>query len=56
MAVRLLVGLLAAAGIVAAVTVSNKRSAEELAACPLSGCLLSLRVDVPGQAEHPYLP
>ena len=28
----------------------------ELAACPLSGCLLSLRVDVPGQAEHPYLP
>ena len=37
-------------------TVSNKRSAEELAACPLSGCLLSLRVDVPGQAEHPYLP
>jgi sugar lactone lactonase YvrE len=37
-------------------TVSSKRSAEELAACPLSGCLLSLRVDVPGQAEHPYLP
>lgn len=37
-------------------TVSSKRSAEELAACPLSGCLLSLRVDVPGQAEHPYIP
>ena len=37
-------------------TVSGKRSADELAACPLSGCLLSLRVDVPGQAEHPYLP
>ena len=37
-------------------TVSGKRSAEELAAWPLSGCLLSLRVDVPGQAEHPYLP
>lgn len=37
-------------------TVSGKRSAEELAACPLSGCLFSLRVDVPGQAEHPYLP
>lgn len=37
-------------------TVSSKRSAEELAACPLSGCLLSLRVDVPGLAEHPYLP
>ena len=36
-------------------TVSSKRSAEELAACPLSGCLLSLRVDVPGQAEHPYI-
>jgi sugar lactone lactonase YvrE len=37
-------------------TVSSRRSAEELEACPLSGCLLSLRVDVPGQAEHPYLP
>jgi sugar lactone lactonase YvrE len=37
-------------------TVSSKRSAEELAACPLSGCLLSLRVDVPGLAEHPYIP
>jgi sugar lactone lactonase YvrE len=37
-------------------TVSNKRSAEELAACPLSGCLLSLRVNVPGLAEHPYIP
>lgn len=37
-------------------TVSSKRSAEELAACPLSGCLFSLRVDVPGQAEHPYIP
>ena len=37
-------------------TVSSKRSAEELAACPLSGCLLSLRVDVPGQPEHPYIP
>jgi sugar lactone lactonase YvrE len=37
-------------------TVSSKRSAEELAACPLSGCLLSLRVDVAGLAEHSYLP
>ncbi|MDB5759304.1 MAG: putative gluconolactonase with senescence marker, partial [Burkholderia sp.] len=37
-------------------TVSSKRSEEELAACPLSGCLLSLRVDVAGQAEHPYIP
>ena len=37
-------------------TVSGKRSPQELAACPLSGCLLSLRVDVPGLAEHPYLP
>jgi sugar lactone lactonase YvrE len=37
-------------------TVSSKRSADELAACPLSGCVLSLRVDVPGLAEHPYIP
>lgn len=37
-------------------TVSSKRSAEELAACPYSGCLLSVRVEVPGQAEHPYIP
>jgi len=37
-------------------TVSSKRSEEELAACPFSGCLLSLRADVPGQAEHPYIP
>ena len=36
-------------------TVSSKRSTEELAACPLSGCLLSLRVDVPGLPEHPYI-
>jgi sugar lactone lactonase YvrE len=36
-------------------TVSSKRSAEELAACPHSGCLLSLRVDVPGLPEHPYI-
>ena len=37
-------------------TVSNKRSPEELAACPLSGCLLSVRVEVPGRPEYPYIP
>ena len=37
-------------------TVSNKRSAEELAQHPLSGCVLRLRVDVPGLPEHIYRP
>jgi sugar lactone lactonase YvrE len=36
-------------------TVSNKRSPEELAEYPLSGCLLSLRVDVAGRLEHKYV-
>lgn len=36
-------------------TVSSKRSPEELAACPQSGCLFSLRVEVPGLPEHPYI-
>lgn len=36
-------------------TVSIKRSAEELQKFPLSGCLLSLRVDVAGLPEHQYL-
>lgn len=35
---------------------SYKRSAEELAAHPLSGCVLSLRVDVAGQPEPAYQP
>ncbi|MFM9435358.1 sugar lactone lactonase YvrE [Janthinobacterium sp. CG_23.3] len=35
---------------------SYKRSAEELAAHPLSGCVLSLRVDVAGRAEPAYIP
>ncbi|WP_317205512.1 SMP-30/gluconolactonase/LRE family protein [Janthinobacterium sp.] len=34
---------------------SYKRSAEELAAHPLSGCVLSLRVAVAGRAEPAYL-
>tara|TARA_R110001599_G_scaffold353676_1_gene594984 strand:- start:2744 stop:3634 length:891 start_codon:yes stop_codon:yes gene_type:complete len=36
-------------------TVSIKRPAEELQQFPLSGCLLSLRVDVAGLPEHQYL-
>ncbi|WP_414691330.1 SMP-30/gluconolactonase/LRE family protein [Noviherbaspirillum sp.] len=36
-------------------TVSNKRPADELAAHPLSGYVLSLRVDVPGRIETPYV-
>ncbi len=36
-------------------TVSSKRSPEELASFPHSGCLLSLRVDLPGLPEHPYI-
>ncbi|HZW23407.1 SMP-30/gluconolactonase/LRE family protein [Noviherbaspirillum sp.] len=35
-------------------TVRNKRPGEELRDLPLSGCVLSLRVDVPGITEHPY--
>ena len=36
-------------------TVRHKRSEAELARYPLSGCLLALRVDVPGCVEHAYL-
>jgi sugar lactone lactonase YvrE len=36
-------------------TVRHNRSAEELAACPLSGCVLSLRVEIPGRIEPAYL-
>lgn len=36
-------------------TVSKNRSAAELEQYPLSGCVLSLRVDVPGLPEHAYL-
>lgn len=37
-------------------TASQKRSAEELAALPLSGCVLALPVDVPGCVEPAYIP
>ncbi len=37
-------------------TVRNKRPDAELKACPLSGHVLSLRVDTPGRAEHAYIP
>lgn len=36
-------------------TVRHKRSEEELLRFPLSGCVLSLRVDVPGLPENMYL-
>ncbi|WP_353155064.1 SMP-30/gluconolactonase/LRE family protein [Herminiimonas fonticola] len=36
-------------------TVSKNRPAVELEQCPLSGCVLSLRVDVAGLVEHAYL-
>lgn len=36
-------------------TVSKNRPSAELAEFPLSGCVLSLRVDVAGLAEHAYL-
>lgn len=36
-------------------TVSKNRPAAELEKFPLSGCVLSLRVDVAGLAEHAYL-
>lgn len=36
-------------------TVSKNRPAAELEQYPLSGCVLSLRVDVPGLPEHGYL-
>lgn len=36
-------------------TVSHKRPPDELAAYPLSGCVLTLRVDVPGKIDHPYI-
>lgn len=35
-------------------TASNNRSVEEIAQYPLSGCVLSLRVAVPGRVEYPY--
>jgi sugar lactone lactonase YvrE len=35
---------------------SHNRSADELAQYPLTGCVLSLRVDVPGKPEPTYLP
>lgn len=34
---------------------SHNRSEAELAQYPASGCVLSVRVDVPGRAEHAYL-
>ena len=34
---------------------SHKRSAAELERYPLSGCLLSLRVDIAGRAEPAYV-
>jgi sugar lactone lactonase YvrE len=37
-------------------TVSKNRPADELALHPLSGCVLRLRVDVPGLPEHFYRP
>lgn len=37
-------------------TVSHKRSSEELARHPLSGYVLEMEVDVPGLAEHAYVP
>ncbi len=37
-------------------SVSKNRPAAELAQYPLSGCVLSLRVDVSGLAEHDYRP
>ncbi|HEY8608695.1 MAG TPA: SMP-30/gluconolactonase/LRE family protein [Noviherbaspirillum sp.] len=37
-------------------TVRHKRPAEELAAFPLSGCVLTMRTDVPGRVEPAYLP
>ena len=33
-------------------TARDKRTAEELAAQPLAGCVLQLRVDVPGLPAH----
>jgi sugar lactone lactonase YvrE len=33
-------------------TARDKRAAEELAAQPLAGCVLQLRVDVPGLPAH----
>jgi sugar lactone lactonase YvrE len=36
-------------------SVRAKRPADEIAAFPLSGCVLSLQVDVPGQRAYPYI-
>lgn len=37
-------------------TARNNRPEAEIAAHPLSGCVLSLRVDVPGRLDPPYVP
>jgi sugar lactone lactonase YvrE len=37
-------------------TARHKRSVEELVACPLSGYVLALQVDVPGRIEPAYIP
>jgi sugar lactone lactonase YvrE len=37
-------------------TVRHNRPETELAAFPLSGCILSMRVDVPGRVEPAYIP
>ncbi len=37
-------------------TVRNKRPAEELARHPLSGCILTMRVEVPGCVDPAYIP
>jgi sugar lactone lactonase YvrE len=37
-------------------TAGLKRPAEERAQYPLSGCVLSVRVDIPGRTEPAYLP
>lgn len=36
-------------------TVSHKRAHDELKMLPLSGCVLSMQVDVPGRCEHAYI-
>jgi sugar lactone lactonase YvrE len=36
-------------------TVSKNRPAAELEQYPLSGCVLTMRVEVPGLPEHAYL-
>lgn len=36
-------------------TARHNRSADELKRHPLSGCVLSIHVEVPGQVDHPYV-